>query len=481
MPPTRRLAAKQSQNQQQPAAVSDTAPAPAPPPAPAPSSSSSSTLTPSSSALSTLLSLPVRALRDPVGTTKSLLFDRSHFWPLAFLLTAFNLVLGTAIILRVPYTKIDWPAYMQQVDMFLAGERDYSKIEGETGPLVYPALHLYIYTALHQLLPVPRERAAQWIWLAVEQATLLLAAAVYYLAGRDRHIPQWLLFPLVLSKRSHSIYLLRLFNDPLAMLPLYAAVVALQLEYWKIGSFLFSLALGVKMNILLFLPGLLVVLFQSRGAVGTLDSLIIIGFVQLGLGGYSFFETPAQLRVYFASAFDFSRSFLYQWTVNWRFVPEHIFLSRAFGRALLGCHAALLILFGLYRWCPVPGGTRAVLTNGLHTLRGMFKPAVPPGQLSSSHLPLVLFSSNLIGMACARSLHYQFHTWYFHQLPFLLYFGGGWGQWGLILGIPAMLEKAWDTYPATPRSSALMFIAHAAMIAGLWVMGPRPPPRARIE
>lgn len=38
-----------------------------------------------------------------------------------------------------------------------------------------------------------------------------------------------------------------------------------------------------------------------------------------------------------------------------------------------------------------------------------------------------------------------------------------------------MLEKAWDTYPATPRSSALMLVAHAAMIAGLWVTGPRPP------
>lgn len=321
---------------------------------------------------------------------------------------------------------------MQQVDMYLAGERDYSKIEGETGPLVYPALHLYIYAALHQLLPLPRERAAQYIWLAVEQGTLLLASAIYYLAGRDRHIPQWLLVPLVLSKRSHSIYLLRLFNDPLAMILLYAAVVLLQLEYWKVGSFLFSAALGVKMNILLFLPGLLVVLFQSRGAVGTLDSLIIIGFVQLGLGGYAFFETPAQLRVYFASAFDLSRVFLYEWTVNWRFIPESIFLSKSFGNALLACHAGLLVLFGLCRWSPVPGGSRAVLSHGLHNLRAMFKPAVLPGTLPSSHVPLVLFSSNLIGMACARSLHYQFQTWYFHQIPFLLYLGGGWGQWGLM-------------------------------------------------
>jgi hypothetical protein len=34
-------------------------------------------------------------------------------------------------------TKIDWPAYMQQVSGFRDGERDYTKLEGDTGPLVY--------------------------------------------------------------------------------------------------------------------------------------------------------------------------------------------------------------------------------------------------------------------------------------------------------------------------------------------------------
>lgn len=46
-------------------------------------------------------------------------------------------------------TEIDWQAYMEQVAMFLAGERDYTVIKGGTGPLVYPAAHVYIYSALH--------------------------------------------------------------------------------------------------------------------------------------------------------------------------------------------------------------------------------------------------------------------------------------------------------------------------------------------
>jgi alpha-1,3-mannosyltransferase len=33
-------------------------------------------------------------------------------------------------------TEIDWKAYMQEVEGFLTGERDYRKLKGDTGPLV---------------------------------------------------------------------------------------------------------------------------------------------------------------------------------------------------------------------------------------------------------------------------------------------------------------------------------------------------------
>ena len=33
-------------------------------------------------------------------------------------------------------TEIDWETYMEQVKVYLDGERDYSAISGPTGPLV---------------------------------------------------------------------------------------------------------------------------------------------------------------------------------------------------------------------------------------------------------------------------------------------------------------------------------------------------------
>lgn len=53
---------------------------------------------------------------------------------------------------------------------------------------------------------------------------------------------------------------------------------------------------------------------------------------------------------YLSRSFDLGRQFLFQWTVNWRFLPEAIFLHRAFHLALLAAHLTLLLLFALCRW-----------------------------------------------------------------------------------------------------------------------------------
>ena len=50
----------------------------------------------------------------------------------------------------MPYTEIDWKAYMQEVEGYLSGERNYERIRGDTGPLVYPAgFHIFSAALAH--------------------------------------------------------------------------------------------------------------------------------------------------------------------------------------------------------------------------------------------------------------------------------------------------------------------------------------------
>ena len=86
-------------------------------------------------------------------------------------------------------------------------------------------------------------------------ATQALVFAVYRRAASER-VPPWVLVLLCLSKRMHSVYVLRLFNDCWAMFLLYAALLLFTYRSWKLGCVLFSLAVSVKMNVMLFAPAL---------------------------------------------------------------------------------------------------------------------------------------------------------------------------------------------------------------------------------
>ena len=72
---------------------------------------------------------------------------------------------------------------MDQAAMFIAGERDYTVIKGGTGPLVYPAAHLYIYSALYYITDRGSNiLLAQIIFAGVYLGSLSVVMACYRLA-----------------------------------------------------------------------------------------------------------------------------------------------------------------------------------------------------------------------------------------------------------------------------------------------------------
>ncbi|KAF7966088.1 hypothetical protein HWV62_40204, partial [Athelia sp. TMB] len=126
---------------------------------------------------------------------------------------------------------------MIQTDLYIHGERDYAQIKGPTGPLVYPAGHVQVFRLLHDLTNGGINVAfAQQIFGALYLLSLTLTCAIYRQAGG---VPNWIVFLLPLSKRLHSIFVLRLFNDCWALVAVQAAILSYQTGWDDLGTVLF--------------------------------------------------------------------------------------------------------------------------------------------------------------------------------------------------------------------------------------------------
>jgi hypothetical protein len=167
---------------------------------------------------------------------------------------------------------------MQQVAQYINGERDYLKLYGDTGPLVYPAAHVYIYRLLYQVTDHGQNIAlAQYIFIGLYLATLVLVMQCY----RQAKVPPYVFPLLVLSRRLHSIFFLRLFNDCFAVFFLFLAIFCYQRRLWTLGSIAYSFGLGVKMSLLLALPAIGVVLWQGMGRDRALRQAMLMGQLQV--------------------------------------------------------------------------------------------------------------------------------------------------------------------------------------------------------
>ncbi|XP_076254744.1 alg3, alpha-1,3- mannosyltransferase [Rhynchophorus ferrugineus] len=440
---------------------------------------------------------------------KKLVFDPHYLGPICFLIFLLEAVLNVYIIEKIKYTEIDWNAYMQEVEGFLNGTWDYQYLKGDTGPLVYPAGFVYLYTAFYYVTNQGRNiYMAQYIFLVLYLLQTLLIHRIYRITAK---IPPYaLVLATLTSYRIHSIFVLRLFNDPIAVLLFYVSLNLFISNYWKIGSIFYSLAVSVKMNILLYSPCLLVVYLTNLSYGDTFINLFICGFVQLILAVPFLYGNPFS---YIKRSFDLGRVFEHKWTVNYRFLPRLIFEHKYFHISLLALHITLLIVFlPLLRRYLSSYAKLNVVTNSFKIQlqeekhKKMLTKKKMNGQLSkkekvyldtrenqmklnsqgtsqdsfyeeklklqdrmakiSQLFVLPFFITNLIGITCARSLHYQFYSWYFHSLLYLVFCTDYRKPFRfLLLGL---IEFCWNVYPSTNISSLLLHLCHVSLICGIY-------------
>lgn len=339
-------------------------------------------------------------------------------------------------------TEIDWEAYMEEVGGFLAGERDYKNLKGGTGPLVYPAGFVYLYAFLKKVT-LGSVRPAQWFFAGVYLATHAVVLALYV---RSRTVPPWALALLSLSKRLHSIYVLRCFNDGAAMLLAWGATLLLVRALSDGGDegagkgkgksqqrkkallvvasvAAFSLAVSVKMNVLLMAPPVAVLLLQGARAQEVAAGVVAGVALQIFLGIPFLLRFPGS---YLGRAFELGRVFTHKWSVNFAFLSEEAFVSKGLAGGLAAAHLGVLFAFAGWRWTRKERGGKGggkgngggLVAAAAECWEASFPPkstrkstraSLPPPRpaLDAAHVFRVVAVGNFIGVVFARSLHYQ--------------------------------------------------------------------------
>ena len=317
---------------------------------------------------------------------------------------------------------IDFPAYVIQVDQFLSGDRNYYDFTTPQGPLVYPAGFLYFFTPIMYLMNGGTVIwIGQLIFVGLYLATAFLSIKNGVLAG----VPKWILYAVFLSPRALSIYILRLFNDgPTALLSQLCVFFFLK-RNWKFGCVFLSLAVSMKMNALLYAPGVAFLLFKNLSINSALSHIVFIcGGIQILLG-YPFLVTYP--LAYIHRAFELTRICDIAGTVNWKFLPFEVFNSRIF-------HVSLLIGTVLTYYCFWTGVWSK--KRNVDQKSSVFSISSPRNTETISPLAasdedyfqetkailMILYSSNFIGVVFARSINTQYYVWYSFTLPVLVYF-----------------------------------------------------------
>ena len=166
-------------------------------------------------------------------------------------------------------------------------------------------------------------------------------------------------------------------------------------------------------------------------------------------------------------AFDLSRQFKYEWTVNWRFVPEPRFLSRNFSLGLLILHALFLAWFGTTRWLRPLGRNYSDFARKLLTDAPAPEQARILRRVTPSFILTSIMTAMAIGMLFARSLHYQFYAWIAWGAPFLL------SRTSIHPALQYFVwfgqELAWNVYPSVELSSKIVVGVLAVIVIQVWV------------
>jgi alpha-1,3-mannosyltransferase len=202
------------------------------------------------------------------------------------------------------------------------------------------------------------------------------------------------------------------------------------------------------MNLLNILPALIIYLLFTKGLKETFFMGLLSLFIQIG------FSLPFLLnnwKNYLYFSYQFNRKFIYKWSINWKFLSETIFQNNWFHLSLLILQLSFIIYI-LYKWIHV----LSLKQSWKIIIKKLLSNEIIIKKVSTNDTIYLFALINFIGIIFSRTLHYQFYTWYFWSIPFLLRRFNNY----LTLILFGLIELIWNIFPSNEYSSISLLILH---------------------
>jgi len=181
-----------------------------------------------------------------------------------------------------------------------------------------------------------------------------------------------------------------------------------------------SIALGYKMNVLMYIPAVLYITSLSRGTVAAILYIgLIIGF-QIVIAIPFLLEHKLE---YFQTAFNMARGFGINQSKNFGWIYNTKFFHNAFFYiALLFLHVVLLLVILNKRWLPQLDKNKRFNMKAILEKLYIYPFKLWPKFVEQDPYLVaeVFFACNFIGIVFARSIQRQFFVWYWYSIPLLL-------------------------------------------------------------
>ena len=336
--------------------------------------------------------------------------------------TSWIIIKGCSIIWIDCFRDVDFTSYTEQSAQYLEGERDLSKILGKNGPWLYPALHIYLFALVYKLVGVSENiKYAQIFMLLVHVVTCIFTVKIYSAAFGKKSKYKWLAAICWLGTKVIVNSVRIWYAESINVMFIYIGIYMFQKQSSLLGSLFISIAMGFKMSVLLYVPGVYYLVSKSHNIfIGTFCIIVIL----LMQEAWALPFTANYGNEYRANAFKFDRNFSINGSINYHWLLySPWFHSKLFKRSLLVCHLCFLLFVLFRRWLPLLDKQQRFKISSILKHLGLCPPNPwmkfkPQEQYFVAE---VLFIWNFIGWAWSRTLHQQFLVWYWFSIPLIMY------------------------------------------------------------